>query len=101
MKTVLNGQEVECALKSLNSWLSFVENHVALVVSNLVGFMVNTIKTFFIYLHYCFYTNEMFETFLANDTEVQIVNSPGKAYKQYTKMDSKDFSMNYPLHLLP
>ena len=61
----------------------------ALVVSNLVGFLVNTIKTFFIY------TNEMFETFLANDTEVQIVNSPGKAYKQYTNLDSKDFSMNY------
>ena len=38
---------------------------------------------------------------LANDTEVQIVNSPGKAYKQYTKVDSKDFSMSYLLHLLP
>ena len=37
----------------------------------------------------------MFETFLANDTELQIVNSPGKANKQYTNVDSKDFSMNY------
>ena len=47
------------------------------------------------HLHHRFYTNEIFENFLGNDTEVQIVNSPGKAYKQYTNLDSKDFSMNY------